>query len=543
MTPHDLADEYVDFRREVDVWHNLWDGDLTHLERWDDPTPDGVAASEARYADFARRARSLADGADAADRALLHTVAATAEVDRFKGLGYDIDTPNPETGLLGYLIPFLPRYPLVTVEDGERYLEKVAGFEAFARAMAERLADACARGVTPLQSHAARLAAALEKRMADPSHWYAQPAPTDGFDDWSDRLHEAVDGPFVAGLGAYRAALLSHAVPNGRGDDQAGLLHLPDGPVTYDALVKAHTTLDLSAEEVHRIGLEQVERLTDEYVAIAGPVLGSTDVDEILERLRTDPDLHYTDGRQVVDDALAALARAEAAAPDWFSRTPTTPCDGVAIDGGALAFYSTPPEGGGNGTFFFNVSDPSVWTTFGLEAIAYHESVPGHHFQLALAVEDESLHPVQQRLYVAAFNEGWGLYSERLSDEMGLYTSDLSRIGMLQADSMRACRLVVDTGMHALGWSRDRAIDYMVTNSPMNRQEVAAEVDRYIGTPGQALGYMVGRLEIDRVRARAEATLGERFDIRSFHEALLGAGTITLPIMRERVEAWMAATA
>ncbi len=538
MTPHALADEYVAFRKQVDVWHNLWAGDLDHLERWDDPTPAGAAATEARYADFARRALAMAEGADDADRALLHTVAATAGVDRFKGLGYDIDIPNPETGLLGYLIPFLPRYPLVTATDGERYLEKVAAFEPFARAMAERMADACARGVTPLSSHADRLAAALAVRIADPSHWYGQPAPTEGFDGWDERLRQAVDGPFVAGLTAYRRALIDHAAPNGRGDDQAGLLHLPDGVVTYDALVKAHTTLDLSAEEVHRIGLEQVDRLADEYREIAGPVLGTIDVDGILERLRTDPALHYTDGQQVVDDALAALARAEAVAPEWFSRTPATPCDGVAIDGGALAFYSDPPEGGGNGTFFFNVADPTVWTTFGLEAIAYHESVPGHHFQLALAIEDASLHHVQQRLYVAAFNEGWGLYSERLADEMGLYTSDLARVGMLQADSMRACRLVVDTGMHALGWSRQRAIDYMVANSPMNRQEVAAEVDRYIGAPGQALGYMVGRLHIDRLRARAEQSMGERFDITGFHEAVLGAGTITLPILTERVEAW-----
>jgi uncharacterized protein (DUF885 family) len=541
MSARDFADEYLDFRRRVDVWANLWAGDMTYLDEWDDPSPEGTAATVDTFRAFRDQARAMATDADADDRALLGTIAATAELSRLStDLDYDLDIPNPETGLLGALIPFLPRYRLVTEEDGERYLAKLERFPEFAEAMAARMQVSCARGVNPLRSHAERLESALAARVADPSHWYAQPAPLEGFDGWDERLRAAVDGPLVEGLRRYAAGLEACAIPNGRGDDQAGLMFLPDGATTYDRLVKAHTTLDLSAEEVHHIGLQQVDRLADEYREIAGPILGTDDVSEILERLSSDPELHYSDADTVVADALAALDRATAAAPEWFSRTPDGGCDGVSIDGGALAFYSRPKVPGGRGTFFFNTADPTVWTTFGLEAIAYHESVPGHHFQIALAVEDPSLHECQTRLYVAAFNEGWGLYSERLSDEMGLYTSEMARVGMLQADSMRACRLVVDTGMHALGWSREQAIAYMESNSPMNRQEVAAEIDRYITAPGQALGYMIGRLEIDKVRASAESTLGDRFDIKGFHEALLGAGTITLPIMRERVDAWLA---
>jgi uncharacterized protein (DUF885 family) len=544
MTARDLADEYLDFRRRVDVWRNLWAGDMTYLDEWDDPAPEATAATVERFTAFRDEATERSDGADADDRALLGTIAATAEVSRLMtDLEYDLDIPNPETGLLGFLVPFLPRYRLVTHEDGERYLTKLERFPEFADAMAARMRIACARGVNPLRSHAERLESALAARVADPSHWYHQAAPLEGFDGWDDRLRAAVDGPLAEGLRRYAAGLEACAIPNGRGDDRAGLMHIPDGAVTYDHLVKAHTTLDLSAEEVHQTGLQQVARLADEYLEIAGPVLGSSDLTEILDRLSSDPDLHYTDGDAVVAGALAALDRAVAASPDWFSRIPDGSCDGVAIDGGALAFYSRPKVPGGPGTFFFNTADPTVWTTFGLEAIAYHESVPGHHLQIALAVEDPTLHECQTRLYVAAFNEGWGLYSERLADEMGLYTSAMARIGMLQADSMRACRLVVDTGMHALGWSREQAIDYMASNSPMNRQEVAAEIDRYITAPAQALGYMIGRLEIDKVRSSAEGALGDRFDIKGFHEALLGAGTITLPIMRERVDAWVASAA
>lgn len=541
MTAHELADEYVGFRKRVDIWANLWMGELEYLEEWDDPSPEGTDTTEAAYGDFQRRAGALVQAADASARELLDTVSATAEVARLThGLTYDIQTPNPETGLLGYLVPFLPRYPLVTAEHGDRYLVKLEGFAAFADRLAERMAVSSARGVVPLRSHAERLVSLLDARIDDPSRFLAQPAPTDGWPGWQAALERAVRGPLVSGLRSYRNALAEHAVPHGRSDGEAGLLHLAGGADLYANLVRAYTTQDISADEVHRVGLEQVARLSDEYRAIAGPLVGSDDVGSILQRLRTDPDLHYRDAGTLIADALTALARAEAEAPRWFNRVPVVGCDAVATDSGALAFYSDPPEAGGRGTFFFNAGDPTVWSTFGLEAITYHESVPGHHFQIALAIEDPTLHHVQQRMYIAAFNEGWGLYAERLADEMGLYSSELARVGMLQADSMRACRLVVDTGMHALGWSRQEAIDYMVANAPMNHQEVAAEVDRYISDPGQALGYMIGRLEIDRVRASAEATLGDRFDIRGFHDAILGAGTITLATLKARVDAWVA---
>ncbi|MFQ5968262.1 MAG: DUF885 family protein, partial [Acidimicrobiia bacterium] len=222
-----------------------------------------------------------------------------------------------------------------------------------------------------------------------------------------------------------------------------------------------------------------------------------------------------------------SLARAKAAAPLWFSRWPKADCVAVPISAGAVAFYSAPKRAGDPGLFFFNVSHPQSWTLPSLEFTTFHESIPGHHFQRALAEEDPDLHYIQQKLYISAFNEGWALYTERLSDEMGLYSSDLARLGMLHGDSLRAFRLVVDTGMHAKGWSRQQAIDYGVAHTPHDPRTVAAEIDRYIGWPGQALGYMMGRLEIDRIRADAEARLGDGFDMKGFHEAVLGAGTIT----------------
>lgn len=172
--------------------------------------------------------------------------------------------------------------------------------------------------------------------------------------------------------------------------------------------------------------------------------------------------------------------------------------------------------------------------------MTFHEGIPGHHLQIGLAAELEGLHPVHQELYIAAYAEGWGLYTERLADEMGLYSDDMSRIGMLATDSMRATRLVVDSGIHGLGWSRSRAIDYMVDHSPLSRPLVENEIDRYIGMPGQALGYMIGRLEIDDIRSVAQRALGDRWDIKGFHDTVLGTGTVPLSTLRRNVESWTA---
>jgi uncharacterized protein (DUF885 family) len=206
---------------------------------------------------------------------------------------------------------------------------------------------------------------------------------------------------------------------------------------------------------------------------------------------------------------------------------------------GPKAFYF-PPSGDGSrgGTFFVNVSDPAAWGTFELQSMAFHEGIPGHHLQLAIAAELGSDVPeFRKHLHNSAYAEGWGLYTERLSDEMGLYTAAVDRMGMYSADSMRACRLVVDTGLHALGWSREQAVAYMVDNSPLAEGVVRPEVDRYVVSPGQATSYMVGRLEIQRMRAEAEQRRGSAFAVKEFHSAVLDSGSLPLGVLDEVVRA------
>jgi len=224
--------------------------------------------------------------------------------------------------------------------------------------------------------------------------------------------------------------------------------------------------------------------------------------------------------------------------PEWFEVLPQAPCDVQSTLTGPLAFYFPPTiDGSRGGTFFVNVSDPAAWGTFELESMAFHEGIPGHHLQIAIASELEGLPEFRKHISNDAYAEGWGLYTERLADEMGLYTSAVDRMGMYAADSLRACRLVVDTGLHALGWSREQAVQYMVANSPLAEGVVRPEIDRYVVSPGQATSYMVGRLEIQRMRAEAEQRQGNRFEAKRFHSAVLDSGALPLGVLDDVVRA------
>ena len=354
-------------------------------------------------------------------------------------------------------------------------------------------------------------------------------------------LREAVEQSLRPGLEAYRDALRD-ALPHTRSEEECGLSWLPGGADAYDAALRYFTTTEKTAQEIHDIGLAQVAKLADEYRALGPEVVGTDDLEKIFDAMRTDPALHFEHGDEMVEQSKIALARAEAAMGDWFEVVPKAPCAVQGTQVGAKAFYFPPAtDGSRGGTFFINTDDASSWGRFELEAMAFHEGVPGHHLQLAIASElPDTMPDFRKHLHSAAYAEGWGLYTERLSDEMGLYSSAVDRMGMYSADSLRACRLVVDTGLHALGWSRQQAIDYMVGNSPLTEGVCRPEVDRYICTPGQATSYMIGRLEIQRMRAEAEQRQGERFDVRKFHSAVLESGSLPLDVLDGVVAARLA---
>jgi uncharacterized protein (DUF885 family) len=231
--------------------------------------------------------------------------------------------------------------------------------------------------------------------------------------------------------------------------------------------------------------------------------------------------------------------------PEWFGRLPQSDCaiepvpPFLAPDSPSAYYFPPAADGSRGGTYYVNTDGPERKARYETASVAFHEAIPGHHLQLAIATELTEL-PRFRRFSLGntAYVEGWGLYAERLAEEMGLYRNDLERIGMLAADSMRACRLVVDTGLHALGWSRARAIDFMAAHTPISIEEVTVEVDRYIGMPAQALAYKLGQREIFRLRQEARSRLNGRFDIKGFHDAVLGSGAVRLPVLAELVDGW-----
>jgi uncharacterized protein (DUF885 family) len=355
----------------------------------------------------------------------------------------------------------------------------------------------------------------------------------------------AVDDVVRPALRAYQVDLRSEVLPRARDDAHPGICFLPDGEAMYAALARLHASTDHSPDALHAIGREVVEQVGQELVETGSRVWGTTDPAEIFDRLTNDTALRYGSREEMLEHARRVVAAAEAEAPAWFAVVPEVPCAVEPVpeaeEAGMAAAYYMPGaiDGSRQGTYYFNTSKPTERHRYAAEDIAFHEAVPGHHFQLTIAMESTDLAPARRVLYDTACAEGWGLYAERLADEMGLYSDDVARMGLFAADSWRASRLVVDTGLHSLGWSRQEAIDWLAAHTPMPRIEVESEVDRYISFPGQALAYMVGRREIVRLRSLAASRLGAAFDLRQFHDFVLRAGILPLAALARAVERWV----
>ncbi|HEY0903219.1 MAG TPA: DUF885 domain-containing protein [Marmoricola sp.] len=357
-------------------------------------------------------------------------------------------------------------------------------------------------------------------------------------DSWRARMAAVIEDSVRPGMAAYRDVLRDEVLAQARPDDRAGLCWLDEGADAYARTLRYYTTTGRTAEEIHEIGLQQVAQLAEEYRELGPEVVGTDDLQQIFAAMRTDPKLHFESGDQLVAASEVAMQRAWDAMPAWFEVMPTAPCTVQPTTTGAKAFYFPPATDGSRaGSFFVNIAEPGAWGTFELESMAFHEGIPGHHLQIAIASELEDLPDFRKHIHNSAYAEGWGLYTERLADEMGLYSGAVDRMGIFSADSLRACRLVVDTGLHALGWSRQQAIDYMLENSPMTEAICRPEVDRYILSPGQATSYMIGRLEILRMRAEAQQRQGDAFDVRRFHTAVLDNGSLPLGVLDEVVRA------
>ncbi len=547
----ELAAEYYDFRHRVSPTAAHLDGDYRFAGLFEDPSRVAEDGQIHEDRDFVRRAQAIPEaGLNAQDRISREMIAWDGRT-RADLLGARMAeyTVNPISGLQAMLPVYLPKLSIPTVEVAEELEPKFRGIGLAFRALADRLRAGAAGGKTPaafavrdtIPQLDAWLALSIE---ADPLLNVSLPAALSNKDAWRSKLEVIIESDIRPALQVYRNVLHDEILAQARPDEHVGLSWLPDGAAAYDAAIRLFTTIDKTAQEIHDIGLQQVESLAAEYRQLGPEVTGSDQLERIFDALRSDPALHHESAEAIVAEAKAALGKAKGVMGGWFGILPKADCGVEATTSGAVAYYFAPAlDGSRGGTFFMNTSEPTGWGRFQIESTAYHEGIPGHHLQLAIASELTDIPDFRKHAFIAAFGEGWGLYAERLSDEMGLYTTPLDRMGMLSADSMRACRLVVDTGMHALGWSRRQAIDYMLHNSPMRESHITAEIDRYVVNPGQALAYMIGRLEIQRIRAAAEEKLGERFEIKAFHDTVLGSGSMPLPTLDRHVNDWLAASA
>ena len=362
---------------------------------------------------------------------------------------------------------------------------------------------------------------------------------------FADDLGAALSGIVKPAFLRYREFLRKKIAPVARSQDMAGLSFIPGGREDYARRIRLETSLDRTPEKLHQLGLSEIARVRAELSALGGRVLGTTDIAEIQKKLRVDPAMHFATAGEVESKARETLARAKAAIPGFFSVLPKADCQ-VKVMGmyeaphSTIAYYREGASDGSRpGYYMINTYRPETRPRYEAEALAFHESIPGHHLQIAIAQELQGIPEFRKHLGSTAYVEGWALYTERLANEMGLYSSDLDRIGMLSYDAWRASRLVVDTGLHSMGWSRQQAIDYMVQNTVLAENNIENEVDRYLGDPGQALAYKCGQLEIFALRDEAKQRLGAKFDLKTFHNVVLRNGAVALPVLREQVENWI----
>ncbi|GGM09060.1 DUF885 domain-containing protein [Nakamurella endophytica] len=515
-----------------------------------DASPEGEAELRADLGRIRDRVAELAGpGTDlSADEATL-----AAAIDAFAGgalLDLDIAaveytvTPHPWSGP-ATLVAIASRTKLADGDAAEAYLSRLRGSAGWIDAVTGRLRAGAANGLTPVSTLTANALTWVDAVLADPAPRALispePPAGWDGADGWRERLVAVATDTVRPALERWRDAVRDELLPVARDDDRAGLVWLPGGEQRYADAIRRHTTLPLAAQEIHEIGLEAVGRLEARAVEL-GAQLDLPDLDAVHAAFRAGT---LTDAQEALGLVRAAVRRAEAVADRVVAPPLPPPCavepmpEPVASSGTAPHYTLPRTDGTRPGTYWFNTLLPTMGTGWDLEAVAFHEAVPGHHLQLARAQANTALPALLTQSLVTVHAEGWGLYTERLSGELGLYSDVRQEIGAVFAELHRAARLVVDTGIHALGWSREQARGYLLDHMPAPEPFLTSETDRYIAWPGQALAYMTGQREILRLRDVARDALGAGFDLPGFHGAVLDHGSLPLPALGVVVRRWV----
>ena len=390
-----------------------------------------------------------------------------------------------------------------------------------------------------VQTVIAQMDALLKAKVADSPFVQMAKADAPAFRKQLEGLETSKIRPAIT---RYRDFLRDVYLASAR--EAIGVSANPDGAACYAAAVKYHATVSMTPKEIHDLGLAQMEKIQGEMREIGKRSFNTPDPAALLKLVRSDPKYRFKSRDELIKYAEAAVERARQALPKAFGRIPKAPVIvepyPAYLEKSAPGGQSVPPSADGKpGKYLINAYNATEQSRAGLESTAFHETYPGHHMQGAVALERKELHPISRYFFLSGFGEGWALYAERLADEMGLFSSDVDRLGLLSNEALRAARLVVDSGMHALGWTRQQAIDYVLAHTTEPPSHAAAEIDRYIAVPAQATAYMIGNLEIRKLRTEAEQALGSKFDLREFHDLVLADGTLPLWVLREKVQRWV----
>jgi uncharacterized protein (DUF885 family) len=485
---------------------------------------------------------------------------ATRDLARFSGGYWRVRRLTPLNASFGLHVE-LPDYvsgagaPFATRADYDAGLQRLEGFADYLDSMRARLREGLAAGYAQPQRIVEQVVGQCDAFLAQPVEqgpfWSAIARMPKDFDAATRARYEreyrrAIERRVLPAYGRLRDYLRTTYLP--RATDAPGLWAMKGGDAIYADELAFHTTTPQPADAVHAIGLSEVARIRDGMDAVRAELKFAGTLPELFEYVRTDPQFYC----RTPDELLARFREIESriwqGIPRLFARRPKAPFEVRALPSiggqrGTGYYRPGPPDGVTPGVLFFNMAMLNTRPIPTLETLTLHEGIPGHHFQITLALEDASLPAILRYGGLTAYSEGWGLYAESLGPELGMFVDPWQRFGHLDMEMLRAVRLVVDTGLHAKQWSRQRAIDYMLANTSMAPRDVAVEIDRYISYPGQACAYKAGELKLQELRRRAQARLGGRFDVRDFHAAVLDTGALPLDVLEKKVDRWLATPA
>jgi uncharacterized protein (DUF885 family) len=560
-----LADAATDFNTLLDE-HWEWTlvnspvmastmGDRRFNQDWSDQSLSAIEKRHAGARDFLRRVYAIDKNALSADDQLNYELFRRQlqdEVDEHQFNAFLI--PFQHQGGIQNLDTLTNRLRFTTVQDYEDWIARLGKLDVLIDQIID-LADAGRKaGLMPpailMQRMPEQLSAQVVEFAADSPYFRLFATLPESFAA-ADRERLRAEATAVIEdtvIPAYRKLdkyFNEKYLPEAT--ETIGLSQLPNGSAWYEHQARSYTTTRLTPDEIHRIGLDEVKRIRDEMMAIIREVEFEGDFHEFLEFLRTDPQFYFDTPEALYQEYLATSKRIDPELVKLFGKLPRMPYgvkpipDSIAPNT-TTAYYNRPAADGSRaGIYYVNLYKPEVRPKYEIEVLSVHEAMPGHHLQIALQQEIGDIPMFRRFMGFTAFVEGWGLYSERLGYDLGLYQDPYSRFGQLTYDMWRAVRLVVDTGMHYKGWTRQQAIDFFKDNAAKTEHDIVNEIDRYIAWPGQALAYKIGQLKILTLRERAEIELGDKFDIRAFHDELLGAGALPLDLLELRMDKWMAA--